>query len=591
MKNTPFQGVTGNNLKVLSLIIVLHLIIIPLYGQNGSFKSTLYFDPSRYNITKSEDLKLDKVLDTIKKLEIVSIKLEGNADHSGDSLYNLKLSQYRINSVKDYLTARGIRGNKFTWKAFGFSNPIADNKKKAGKQKNRRVDVLVFYKLSLPEKKSDTAQHPDKLISILELYRQLETPPQKFCINNNRDTLIRCKKGTLIYIKANSFNLSANCSNRCVTIKVKEEFSKSDMILDRVSTMSDGAILESQSMVYTEAADCNGDSLGLIPGKEIVIMSPTDSIIPGMKVFRGDRPAPDSNLNWIPAGQEVGNFNVKTVNACAGWMGCGGVRKRRVHFVFGRIIRLPIWIAGTFSPSIAWQNRQFREYQRYLRLQDRYNRAWKRSVRRGFTPPQPPQPQVYRQPVSDTIKPRCVALEALFKQYGVNDVEALIMAINKPLLDKYHAKNMAELEVKMKDAKLKGIEVNYNDKKISFDDLQYYVYSTRRLGWSNLDCYKKINPLKVVTLKVRLKPEINTDCKIVFKKTRTIIPGTAEKTHYSFSKVPRGELVWIVALKYEEGKPLLAMKEIPIHGGFEDLEFEVLTLDELKSRLLILDSL
>jgi hypothetical protein len=595
-KNLKLTIKTGSiscySLKLFPALLIILLSTVHTHGQS-LYKSTIFFEKNKYSLSKHENRKLDVLLDSLKKLEIASIKLEGNADHTGDSLYNLKLSGYRLKTVKNYLSNHGVPENLFTTMAFGFSNPVADNNTEQGRQKNRRVDILVVIKLKIPEIKT-SLRDSGKLTSILELYKKLETPPQKFCIDNNRDTIIRCKKGTLVFIKAKSFNLPARCSNHCVTIHIKEEFSKSDMILDRVSTMSNGSLLESQSMVYTEALDCNGDSLGLAPGKQLVIMSPTDSIIPGLKVFNGERAGADSNLNWLPTDQVVGNFDVKTVNACAGWFGCGGVRPRRVHFIFGRILRFPIWIAGAFSNSIAEQNKQFRIYQRYLRLQEKYVRVWKRAARRGRkspTPPQPPQPQVSRQPVNDSLLPRCQQLEKLYKQYGVQDMEALLLAINKPLMDKYHAKSMEDLRVKMKSAKLKDIEVNYNNKKIAFNDLQYYVYTTRTLGWSNLDVYKKINPLTAVNLKVLLNPDINTDCKIVFKKTRSIIPGNPEKNYYSFSKVPRGEMVWIVALKYEEGKPLLAMKEISLHSGSEELEFEVLSLDELKSRLLILDSL
>ena len=59
------------------------------------------------------------------------------------------------------------------------------------------------------------------------------------------------------------------------------------MILDVLSTTSNGALIESQGMIYTAAYDCKGNKLELLRGKEFVNFVPTDSVVPGAGLFEG----------------------------------------------------------------------------------------------------------------------------------------------------------------------------------------------------------------------------------------------------------------------------------------------------------------
>jgi outer membrane protein OmpA-like peptidoglycan-associated protein len=73
--------------------------------------------------------------------------VEGHTDNVGGEEYNQKLSELRASNVKDYLTTPGgIVATRLTSAGFGFSKPLADNATKEGKQKNRRVDLVILDK-------------------------------------------------------------------------------------------------------------------------------------------------------------------------------------------------------------------------------------------------------------------------------------------------------------------------------------------------------------------------------------------------------------------------------------------------------------
>jgi OOP family OmpA-OmpF porin len=71
------------------------------------------------------------------------VNLSGHTDSIGTEAYNQKLSERRAASVKNYLTKKGIDAGRISAQGFGETKPIADNKTKEGRAKNRRVEIKV----------------------------------------------------------------------------------------------------------------------------------------------------------------------------------------------------------------------------------------------------------------------------------------------------------------------------------------------------------------------------------------------------------------------------------------------------------------
>ena len=90
-------------------------------------------------------------------------------------------------------------------------------------------------------------------------------------------------------------------------------------------------------------------------------------------------------------------------------------------------------------------------------------------------------------------------------------------------------------------------------------------------------------------IKINLPPVQDTDCKLVFPDRAFVLPEKLADDYFYFESIPKKEKAWVVALKYENGQPMLAMKYIKIKKETFDLEFEILTLSELKEKLKILD--
>lgn len=104
----------------------------------------IQFDYNKATIKPVSHSLLDEVVDVIKKHpHIKKIRVEGHASSEGDAEYNLKLSDRRAKSVKDYLVEHGIPDNALTSQGYGATRPIADNDTEAGREKNRRVEFNI----------------------------------------------------------------------------------------------------------------------------------------------------------------------------------------------------------------------------------------------------------------------------------------------------------------------------------------------------------------------------------------------------------------------------------------------------------------
>lgn len=109
----------------------------------------LFFDSGEASLRPESRNELDKLYEIMDRSEVV-IELAGHTDNVGAESSNLALSQARVNSVKTYLTTKGIDARRVAAVGYGETQPIASNDTEAGRQRNRRVE-LDITSLSLRE--------------------------------------------------------------------------------------------------------------------------------------------------------------------------------------------------------------------------------------------------------------------------------------------------------------------------------------------------------------------------------------------------------------------------------------------------------
>jgi len=105
--------------------------------------SDVLFDTGKYALRPGAREKLAKVSGIIMSHPGLRIQVEGHTDSVGGDEYNMRLSENRADAVRGYLVEQGVQPGNVTAQGFGKTLPVADNTTAAGRQMNRRVELVV----------------------------------------------------------------------------------------------------------------------------------------------------------------------------------------------------------------------------------------------------------------------------------------------------------------------------------------------------------------------------------------------------------------------------------------------------------------
>jgi outer membrane protein OmpA-like peptidoglycan-associated protein len=101
------------------------------------------FDTGKYNLRQEAREKLSKLSGIVLAHPGLNLAVEGHTDSTGTDEFNMKLSQQRADAVREYLVGQGLAPDTATAHGFGKDMPVADNSTAAGRQRNRRVEIIV----------------------------------------------------------------------------------------------------------------------------------------------------------------------------------------------------------------------------------------------------------------------------------------------------------------------------------------------------------------------------------------------------------------------------------------------------------------
>ncbi len=108
-----------------------------------TFESDVLFPLNSSYLTDRAKEELDKLLVVLKNDGVTTLIVKGHTDATGTEEYNQWLSERRAESVRNYLAANGFSKEGITTEGYGQSRPIAPNNTTEGRQKNRRVELVI----------------------------------------------------------------------------------------------------------------------------------------------------------------------------------------------------------------------------------------------------------------------------------------------------------------------------------------------------------------------------------------------------------------------------------------------------------------
>jgi hypothetical protein len=414
------------------------------------------------------------------------------------------------------------------------------------------------------------AVNPDAQKILNELLASLAKNAEEFIIDNSRDTILFATGGSSLYVPAKSLG----GSNR-VKISLREFYKTSDIVMNKLSTTSNGEQLITGGMVHISAT-ANDKPVDILPGKTIKWYLPdTSTQMEQMQLFKGEEKA-SGEVKWINTEQRFGGrrniVEVRVLNLC-------NEPFKTIESDKGTI--------GYFSLS---ENSKLSKSELKSVLKEKFG-YYKVRIRRIWSD--------YR----------------LFQTYGKLNTTRIdgigdSVWINKELADKYNLQATQTrirqggrgllggsiLRIGYSKPKLeknrKGDTLMNDDRYTAFDEglnklQKKYSIDIGNLGWINCDRFYNDRREKIDYYVNLQDSAVNYYTMIVFNKLRSMMAGYVTGSKVYFTNVPMGEPVKIISIGIDKkGETVMAMKETKISKDmFTGLQFESTSASAIKSTL------
>ncbi len=101
------------------------------------------FDSDSYALRYEARRDLNRVADILLRYQDTSMTVAGHTDSIGDANYNQRLSEYRAQTVANYLVSQGVPAHRLSSVGYGETMPIDSNARESGRRRNRRIELIV----------------------------------------------------------------------------------------------------------------------------------------------------------------------------------------------------------------------------------------------------------------------------------------------------------------------------------------------------------------------------------------------------------------------------------------------------------------
>lgn len=140
---TPATGVPGcDGVPVAEAPAPVAPVVAPTVTK-VTLNADTFFDFDKYNLKPEGREVLDQVAAQVRSIDLETVIATGYTDSIGTDAYNLKLSDRRANTVKQYLIEQGVPADRIYTEGKGKADPIASNKTREGRAQNRRVEIEI----------------------------------------------------------------------------------------------------------------------------------------------------------------------------------------------------------------------------------------------------------------------------------------------------------------------------------------------------------------------------------------------------------------------------------------------------------------
>ena len=426
-------------------------------------------------------------------------------------------------------------------------------------------------------------------------FEKIEFQTLDYTINSASDTTIFGAQGTRVFIGAETFEFSdGTLAKDSIKIELKEFYKKSDIVLSSLSTESDGKILETRGMINIQAS-VNGEKLSIKTDKRIVIHFPKKKYDYNkkMNLFYADETATDSSaVNWkidtvslVKRTLKLGSFGWwhPSVNDSTGY---DFIPKDYIDTTYNWnpldfYVKAYDFTDNTKKEIETTLNKN--DYPDFVSWNDYGVQCEMGISTEGYITNIKIKTNISKSAKQEVIKflKNLPQLEAGTNKNGeIIERRGLLFIQGGNIVPLYQTKKEY---ITSFDSKYSKFE-NKSIKNVDDAELEYYIFSVANLGWINCDIF--IESDDNIDLIAKTTVSSNTKLKMVFNEFDGVLNSNIINGNYTFSKVPKGQEVTIIGIQNNNGKIMVAFKEMKIiDEKIGDLTFKEMTLPDLKDNL------
>ena len=145
-KKPNFYSVS-ENIDVRGLLVYKeierNLYLAPIEVGETIRLNNIFFDTNKSDLRSESAAELNRMIKLLADNPHMAIQIAGHTDNVGTDEYNLKLSDDRSVSVKNYIVSKGVEATRVLAKGYGKTKPTTSNNTEAGRQQNRRVEFTI----------------------------------------------------------------------------------------------------------------------------------------------------------------------------------------------------------------------------------------------------------------------------------------------------------------------------------------------------------------------------------------------------------------------------------------------------------------
>jgi outer membrane protein OmpA-like peptidoglycan-associated protein len=140
------QNIDLTDVKDFKEMAGTNLTMIPIIENEVGVLYNIFFDTGKAELRPESNAELDRMVLTFNENPGLILEIGGHTDNVGSDVSNLKLSQDRADSVREYFIGKGIEPDRVQSKGYGEAKPKATNDTDEGRQINRRVEFKILKK-------------------------------------------------------------------------------------------------------------------------------------------------------------------------------------------------------------------------------------------------------------------------------------------------------------------------------------------------------------------------------------------------------------------------------------------------------------